>query len=67
MARGAYDSDELDTRAGWRHYVSDTDGSDIALRFLVHFLGDLHQPLHLTGRERGGNGAIFKFEGRTRR
>jgi hypothetical protein len=29
---------------------------DIPLRFLVHFLGDIHQPLHLTGRDRGGNG-----------
>lgn len=28
---------------------------DIALRFLVHFVGDMHQPLHLTGRMRGGN------------
>jgi len=28
---------------------------DIPLRFLVHFVGDMHQPLHLTGRDRGGN------------
>jgi len=28
-----------------------------ALKFLVHFLGDMHQPLHLTGRDRGGNSA----------
>lgn len=28
---------------------------DYALRFLVHFMGDLHMPLHLTGRDRGGN------------
>ena len=27
-----------------------------ALKFLVHFYGDLHQPLHLAGRARGGNG-----------
>lgn len=39
---------------------------DISLRFLVHFLGDLHQPLHLTGRDKGGNGALFRFEGRAR-
>ncbi|KAI0297933.1 phospholipase C/P1 nuclease domain-containing protein, partial [Russula brevipes] len=26
-----------------------------ALKFLVHFVGDVHQPLHLTGRARGGN------------
>ncbi|KAJ9091752.1 hypothetical protein QFC19_008962 [Naganishia cerealis] len=39
---------------------------DIALRFLIHFVGDMHQPLHLTGRMRGGNDAIFNFEGRRR-
>jgi len=32
-----------------------------ALKFLVHFVGDVHQPLHLTGRIRGGNDARFKF------
>jgi hypothetical protein len=26
-----------------------------ALKFLVHFVGDLHQPLHATGEARGGN------------
>ncbi|KAF8156648.1 S1/P1 nuclease-domain-containing protein [Crassisporium funariophilum] len=26
-----------------------------AVKFLVHFVGDMHQPLHLTGRDRGGN------------
>jgi nuclease S1 len=28
----------------------------IALKFLVHFIGDLHQPFHALGVERGGNG-----------
>lgn len=27
-----------------------------ALRFLVHFVGDVHQPFHAIGIERGGNG-----------
>jgi hypothetical protein len=27
----------------------------VALKFLVHFVGDLHQPLHATGVARGGN------------
>lgn len=27
----------------------------MALKFAVHFLGDLHQPLHAVGDERGGN------------
>jgi len=35
-----------------------------ALKFLVHFVGDMHMPLHLTGRERGGNGAKVTFDGR---
>ncbi|CAG8576770.1 14617_t:CDS:2 [Cetraspora pellucida] len=34
-----------------------------ALRFLVHFIGDLHQPLHITARDRGGNGSPALFEG----
>jgi hypothetical protein len=28
----------------------------IALKFLVHLIGDLHQPFHALGVERGGNG-----------
>jgi len=28
----------------------------IALKFLVHLIGDLHQPFHALGIERGGNG-----------
>ncbi|OCH93899.1 phospholipase C/P1 nuclease [Obba rivulosa] len=39
------------------------DAAD-ALKFLVHYVGDMHQPLHLTGRLRGGNGARVRFEGR---
>lgn len=35
-----------------------------ALKFLVHFMGDLHMPLHLAGRERGGNGIHVLFDGR---
>lgn len=34
-----------------------------ALKFLVHFVGDLHQPLHVSGRLRGGNGANIRFFG----
>jgi hypothetical protein len=28
----------------------------VALKFLVHLIGDLHQPFHALGVERGGNG-----------
>ncbi|KAG9125431.1 hypothetical protein FRC07_007625 [Ceratobasidium sp. 392] len=37
---------------------------DYALRFLVHFVGDIHMPLHLTGRDRGGNEDRVRFDGR---
>lgn len=36
--------------------VDGKDGANEALKFLVHFVGDLHMPLHLTGRDKGGNG-----------
>ncbi|KAG6828220.1 hypothetical protein H0H92_008753 [Tricholoma furcatifolium] len=36
-----------------------------ALKFLVHFVGDMHQPLHLTGRDRGGNSDKVRFGQRT--
>lgn len=40
------------------------EGAEEALKFLVHFVGDLHQPLHLTGRDRGGNSVKVRFDGR---
>jgi len=33
-------------------------GAEEALKFFVHFMGDLHMPLHLTGRSKGGNGGV---------
>lgn len=35
-----------------------------ALKFLVHFIGDVHQPLHVSGKLRGGNQEFVYFEGR---
>ena len=35
-----------------------------ALKFLIHFAGDVHQPFHLVGRERGANGVDVKWENR---
>jgi hypothetical protein len=35
-----------------------------SLKFLIHFIGDLHQPLHATGRARGGTQAQVRFNGR---
>ena len=34
-----------------------------ALKFLVHFVGDIHQPLHASAIERGGNGILVKVFG----
>jgi hypothetical protein len=36
-----------------------------ALKFLVHFVGDLHQPFHALGVERGGNGIFVRVFGAT--
>jgi hypothetical protein len=35
----------------------------IALKFLVHFVGDIHQPLHASAIERGGNGILIRLFG----
>ena len=48
-------SDESSTRAHKR----------MALRFSIHIVQDLHQPLHVgNGRDRGGNRHLVKFRGR---
>lgn len=40
-------------------------GREEALRFLVHFVGDLHQPLHCGDRrDRGGNDVAVVFRGK---
>lgn len=33
-----------------------------ALKFIVHLIGDLHQPLHAIGEERGGNGVTVTVD-----
>jgi hypothetical protein len=58
--------------AGIAHYVevlADRSRSDAvraeALKFVVHFVGDVHQPLHAGHRDdRGGNTWQVRFEGR---
>ena len=40
----------------------------VALRFIIHFVGDLHQPLHaITNSDRGGNCVPVKYFSRTPR
>jgi nuclease S1 len=42
----------------------DREGRE-ALMYLVHFVGDIHQPLHLgNARDRGGNNISLTFKGR---
>lgn len=36
-----------------------------ALKFLVHFVGDVHQPFHASGVEKGGNGITVLAFGQT--
>lgn len=58
--------------AGIAHYVAvlaDRSRSDAvrgeALKFVVHFVGDVHQPLHAGDRDdRGGNTWQVRFDGR---
>jgi len=44
--------------------LADNAAASEALKFLIHFVGDMHQPLHLTGRDRGANGVKVSFDGR---
>lgn len=42
---------------------SDTERRE-ALKFVVHFIGDVHQPLHASTRGKGGNEQQVRFDGR---
>jgi hypothetical protein len=35
----------------------------VALAWVIHLVGDLHQPLHMTGNLRGGNGFTVTYRG----
>jgi len=50
-------SDKSDGTAAGACNPRETDpiSADTALRFLVHLMGDLHQPLHIGGADQGGN------------
>jgi len=54
----------------FRHVLANADG-DIgkrqkALKYLIHFVGDLHQPLHVgDNHDRGGNDVDVEFIGET--
>ena len=49
----------------FRQCLDDNDVSircSNALKFLVHFMGDITQPLHCSAKSRGGNGIEVIFE-----
>ncbi|KAF9556308.1 phospholipase C/P1 nuclease [Agrocybe pediades] len=46
---------------GWVNHDVNDNVAEEALKFLIHFVGDMHQPLHLTGRDRGGNSVKVRF------
>jgi len=50
---------------GWVNDDVNYAVAEEALKFLIHFVGDMHQPLHLTGRDRGGNSVKVRFGKRT--
>lgn len=52
------------SKSGLSVSAQETDVANEALKFLIHFMGDLHQPLHLTGRDRGGNSDKVVFDKR---
>jgi hypothetical protein len=35
----------------------------VAIAWVIHLVGDLHQPLHMSGRDRGGNDFHVKYRG----
>lgn len=51
-----------------KHVKSEEDGQSLALRLLIHFYGDIHQPLHCSDRytkdkpkgDKGGNDFALK-------
>jgi len=57
----------VDRIAYWEERMKDAslDRADraIALKFLVHFIGDLHQPFHALGVGRGGNDVLVQVFG----
>lgn len=69
---------KADPKSPWRDCVTDrilyfegrlgdeslsTEDRAFALKFLVHLIGDIHQPFHAVGDERGGNGIAVSFLG----
>jgi len=72
---------QIDPKSPWRDCVTDrilyfegrlgdemlsAKDRAFALKFLVHLIGDVHQPFHALGDNRGGNGIAVSFLGSSR-
>lgn len=58
-----FDLKEMQTREEKDKKSKETgDNLEDVLKFLVHFIGDLGQPLHVCGRSYGGNGVLVNFD-----
>jgi hypothetical protein len=63
-ARGCVLSKISEFRSQWRDPQLSPAARREALLFLVHFVGDMHQPLHCANnQDRGGNDVTVKFGG----
>ena len=47
-----------------RHPAQDRAVRQEALKWIVHLVADLHQPLHAIGDDKGGNDVVLQFFGR---
>ncbi len=56
----------LESKRIFKNPAAKPEDRNIALKFLIHFVGDIHQPLH-SGRpeDRGGNAIQRKWNGRS--
>ena len=64
------EGDAVTALAGFRRTLLDPDSSrqekQLALRFTIHIIGDLHQPLHVgNGKDRGGIQVPLKLMGKS--
>merc|ERR1712086_680451 len=67
--KGNPDKESLAYTTVMTHAKSDDEGRSIALRLLIHYYGDVHQPLHIANRytkdepkgDKGGNDFLLKY------
>jgi len=55
---------ELQDNLAIIHMGKDDKADAVAIAWVIHLVGDLHQPLHMTGRLRGGNDFHVTYRGK---